>query len=129
MNSRYTQRAVKDENAAHPVASHLRPTLCRIVRAFRNGDFGLVGMGTVTPVASTTQKQIRDYIADYGETLAELPNESWSSSVAQWMGTHWDVLVDLWTEESGRSDLVLSVRVFENKDGSYRILVDSIHVP
>jgi DNA-binding cell septation regulator SpoVG len=129
MPSQQTQPALKDEDAAHPVASDLRPTLRAIVGAFREGDFGLAGMPSVSPVAPATRKQIQDYIAEYGETLAELPDETWSSSVAQWMGTHWDVLVDLWTEESGESDLVLSARVFETDDGSCRIEVDSVHVP
>jgi hypothetical protein len=48
--------------------------------------------------------------------------------VCQWMETHWDLLVDLWTAESGRSDLVLAVRVFEC-DGDYRFEIDSVHVP
>lgn len=50
------------------------------------------------------------------------------SSVSQWMGTHWEVLVDLWTIESGRSDLVLTVFVLETTDG-FRFEIDSVHVP
>jgi hypothetical protein len=127
--SNLSQPAVKDEDAAHPVASDMRPTFREIVESFRKGDFGLARVPAVEPVTPATQQQIKDYIADYGETLAELPEETWDGSVAQWMGAHWDVLVDLWTEESGESDLVLSARVFENPDGSYRIEVDSVHVP
>ncbi len=72
--------------------------------------------------------QILAYVTDYGETLAELPDDTWQSSVSQWMGTHWDILVDLWTVESGKSDLVLSGRVFES-NGGYRFEIDSLHVP
>lgn len=124
-----TQPAVKDEDAAHPVASDVRPAFREIVERFRVGDFALEGVPAVGPVAPATQEQIREYISDYGETLAELPHETWSSSVAQWMGTHWYVLVDLWTEESGESDLVLTTRIFEDSDGSFRIEVESVHVP
>jgi hypothetical protein len=60
-----------------------------------------------------TAEQIRRYLADYGCTLVELPEDTWQTSVSQWMETHWEVLVDLWTAEEGRSDLVLAGRVVE----------------
>ncbi|MCX4239120.1 DUF7668 domain-containing protein [Paraliomyxa miuraensis] len=121
--------AVKDEDAAHPIAGAWRPTLSEIVRSFVAGDYALSQRpASVAPIRTAVTDQIRDYIADYGETLVELPENTWGTSIAQWMGTHWEVLVDLWTAESGESDLVLSVRVFETKDG-FRIEVDSIHVP
>jgi hypothetical protein len=65
---------------------------------------------------------------DYGETLVELPRETWESSVAQWMGAHWDVLVDLWTEGEGRRDLVLDARVHETESG-FRFEVRLVYVP
>jgi hypothetical protein len=123
------QEPVKDEDAAHPIASAWRPTLREIVSAFVRGDYALSGgVHFVAPVSASTVDQIRKYIADSGETLAELPNETWRTSVSQWMGTHWEVLVDLWTVESGESDMVLSARVFEVGDG-FRIEIDSVHVP
>ncbi len=121
--------ALKDENAAHQVASAWRPTLREIVRAFVQEDYGLEGgVPFVTPISAANVDQMKEYIADYGETLTELPEGAWRSSVSQWMGTHWDVLVDLWTVESGESDMVLSVRVFEAGSG-FRIEVDSVYVP
>lgn len=71
---------------------------------------------------------MRTYIATFGESLVGVPDESWSSSVAQWMGTYWEVLVDLWTQESGRSDLVLSLSVYE-AEGGFRFEIGSLHVP
>jgi len=44
------------------------------------------------------------------------------------MGSYWDAIVDLWTAESGKSDLVLTVRVFEEGDGS-RFEVNGVYVP
>ena len=71
---------------------------------------------------------IKKYIIDYGETLIELPDATWKTSVCQWMGSHWDLLLDLWTAESGESDLVLGARIFE--DGSkFRIEIESVYVP
>jgi hypothetical protein len=112
------QPAVRDENAAHPVASAWRPTLCEIVKAFVRHDYALNQcIPSVAPVSAETAREIERYVADYGETLCELPDETWATSVAQWTGSHWDVLVDLWTVESGRSDMVLDARVFETNDG------------
>ncbi|WP_394203820.1 DUF7668 domain-containing protein [Marinagarivorans algicola] len=68
------------------------------------------------------------YIEEYGEELISLPNETWESSICIWMGNHWDVLIDLWTKGEGRSDLVLSAKVAESKNGFY-IEVGMIYVP
>ena len=123
------QEPVKDENTAHPIASAWRATLRDIVEAFVQGDYALArGLHSVAPVSPATAEQIRRYIADYGETLVELPDETWETSVSQWMGTHWEVLIDLWTIESGESDMVLSARVFAMEDG-FQIEIDSVHVP
>ena len=129
MESGELQEPVKDENTTHPIPSAWRATLRDIVKAFVRGDYALAAGGhSVASVSSATAEQVRRYIADYGETLVELPNETWETSVSQWMGTHWDVLVDLWTLESGASDMVLSARVFEIENG-FQIEIDSVHVP
>lgn len=123
--------AIKDEHSQRPVASAWRPTLCNIVEALVQKNYGMVGsVGRVDPIPRETAERIESYIADYGETLTNLPEDAWNSSVSQWMGAHWDVLVDLFTEESGESDLVLHVRVFEHEKGTgYRYEVVSVHVP
>lgn len=129
MSSEDAWSAVKDADGAHLIAGDWRRAVTEIVAAFSHGDLAVTGLTSVTPVDPTTQRQIRAYLAEYGETLDELPAAAWGSSVAQWMGTHWEVLVDLWTKESGKSDLVLALRVFVEPPASYRIEVDSIHVP
>jgi hypothetical protein len=126
---RKQQEPVKDESAAHPVASAWRPIFQEVINAFAEEDYALSRkIPSVATVNKKTAAQIKAYLVEYGETLAKLPEAAWKSSVAQWMGTHWDVLVDLHTIESGESDLVLSARVFEDKKG-YRIEIDSVHVP
>lgn len=120
---------MKDENGAHPIADEWRPAIREIVSAFARGDYHLLrGIASVTQPSKAVADQIQAYVADFGETLAELPDESWNSSVSQWMGTHWDVLVDLWTVESGRSDLALALRIHEAGVG-FRFEIDSVHVP
>jgi hypothetical protein len=61
-------------------------------------------------------------------SLIELPDETWKTSVSIWVGTYWEALVDLWTAEEGRSDLVLSVEIRES-DATYDFDVYGIMVP
>ncbi|MFL6677323.1 MAG: TOTE conflict system archaeo-eukaryotic primase domain-containing protein [Burkholderiaceae bacterium] len=121
--------AVKDGDREHPIAGAWRPMLCEVVRCFVDGDYALSrGVDGVDPVSSETEEHIRAYVADYGATLVELPEETWRTSVAQWYGSFWDVLVDLWTAEEGRSDLVLQGRVTESEVGT-RFSIHMVYVP
>lgn len=121
--------ALRDPDAARPIAGAWRPMLREVVRCLARGYYGLAqGVRGVEPVAASTAEQIRDYLADYGATLVELPDPTWETSVAQWMGTHWEVLVDLWTAEEGRSDLVLKGRVVETGGGP-RLTIHLVYVP
>ena len=119
----------KDEHAQQPVPGVWRALLRDIVHRLVTGDYGLTHpLKGVAPVSPETAEQMREYVVDYGATLIELPDEAWVTSVAQWYGTHWGVLVDLWTAEEGRSDLVLFCNVREAGTG-YLISLESIHVP
>lgn len=121
--------AVKDEERPHPVASAWRPALADVVRALARGDYMNAGsVPSVSPLSKDAAEQMKAYIAGYGETLADLPEDAWASSVAQWMGTHWDLFVDLWTVESGPSDMVLSARVVES-EGGFQIQLGLVYVP
>ena len=80
------------------------------------------------PVADETAEQIRAYIDDYGATLVPLDLATWESSVCLWLGDRWEVLVDLWTAEEGRSDLVLHLHVYENGP-EYRLEIHLVYVP
>ena len=121
--------ALKDLEAAHLIADAWRPMLREVVQHLALGDYFLgsrvVG---VTPVAASVAEQMRHSIADYGATLTDLPDDTWQSSVAQWMGTHWEIVVDLWTAEEGRSDLVLAGNVVETSTGPL-LTVHAVYVP
>lgn len=122
-------QAIKDETTEHLICTVWRPVLTQVVSAFRHGDFGLkVGVPGVERPSMEMAEYIRDAIAAYGATLTELPEESWESSVCMWQLTHWDALIDLWTEEEGRSDLVLSVRIAEESNG-YSFKIHMVYVP
>ncbi len=119
---------VKDLDAAHPVASAWRPVLADVVRAFVRDDFELAaGVPTVAAPTRALAARLRAGVAAYGETLTELTEETWETSVAQWAGRRWEVLVDLRTVEAGRSDLVLHVDV-EEAAGGHRFKIHLIYV-
>ncbi|OBU59278.1 DUF7668 domain-containing protein [Stenotrophomonas maltophilia] len=116
----------KDGENEVPVPQAWRSTLTAIVDALIQGDEpSLPQVSLQSPdVWASAQENIRAY----GAHLRKLPDESWNSSVCIWYGDYWDVLVDLYTEEEGRSDLVLQVHVYEVGDG-YRYEVVLVYVP
>jgi hypothetical protein len=121
--------AVKDESHQLPIPSAWRPVFRKIVGAIVQRDYRLsAGVPGVAPVADNTAAQIEKYIAGYGETLVDLPEETWDSSVCIWQVKRWDALVDLWTRREGRSDLVLSAHVFES-DAGFEFHIDMVYVP
>ncbi|WP_333297679.1 DUF7668 domain-containing protein [Pseudoalteromonas carrageenovora] len=121
--------AIKDLENEHPIASHWRPIIQLAVDAFSRGDFGLsTPIENIQPVPVDIALANKSYVADYGEVLISLPEETWETSCAQWMGDYWQIIVDLYTEDEGRSDLVLNGRVME-KDGNISIEIGLIYVP
>jgi hypothetical protein len=125
-----TQEVHDEEDASQrPIPLAWRQTFRDIVTAFIAGDYGLeVGVAAVEPVSVETATQIQDYVQDYGATLIELPEETWESSVCIWTGSNWDALIDLWTQEEGRSDLVLQTRVTES-DSALSVKLHLVYVP
>ncbi len=121
--------AIKDLENEHPIASHWRPIIQLAVDAFSRGDFGLsTPIVNIQPVPVDIALANKSYVADYGEVLISLAEEAWETSCAQWMGDFWQIIVDLYTEDEGRSDLVLNGRVME-KDGNISIEIGLIYVP
>jgi hypothetical protein len=121
--------AIKDGTSERPIPTVWRPAFCRIVDAFAKGDYLLKdGVAGVDAVSEATASHIQSYLSDYGATLNSLPDETWNSSVCIWTGSHWDVLVDLYTNEEGASDLVLSARVTDTTHG-LKIAIHMVYVP
>ena len=86
------------------------------------------GVKNVNTVSKDTAKQIEEYIEEYGEDLIELPEETWDTSVYICYGDCWNVLIDLWTEEEGRSDLVIKAEVRQKND-EYVVEIRVVCVP
>ncbi|MGR9116093.1 MAG: DUF7668 domain-containing protein [Gammaproteobacteria bacterium] len=120
---------LKDEDNQMLVPEAWRNTFTDIVEAFKDGDFKLErGVHGVRPVSEDDAARIASNLANYGCHLISLPEETWNTSMCQWMQGYWDVLIDLFTSEEGASDLVLAVRVYE-EGSSYIFEIQSIHVP
>jgi hypothetical protein len=119
---------LKGEEQEHPVPSAWRVKLQEIIGAFTDGNFSLAAIENVDPLDAADAAGIARNIADYGCTLVQLPAASWDTSVCQWQLNCWEVLVDLFTIEEGRSDLVLQVFVFE-EEGRTTFKVHLVYVP
>jgi hypothetical protein len=121
---------VKDSDAFHAVPNLWRPVLTSMVSALVRKDYAFSRCGVAVKVPSKgDSKFIREYIEDYGETLVDIPESVWQKAECGWYDTHWEIMVDLWTAESGESDMVLLVHVKELKEGGYRFLPRSVYVP
>jgi hypothetical protein len=120
---------LKDEDNQTAVPSEWRNTFKSIVGALKQGDFKLdVRPSGVLPISAKDAARITGNIQDYGDQLTELSEDTWTTSVCQWMLDYWEVYIDLFTVEEGASDLVLAVRVFE-EGAAYIFEVESVHVP
>jgi hypothetical protein len=121
---------IRDVDREVPIPEVWRPTLAAIVDSLVRRDAVIgVGLQAVDPIPPETSKACLEAVDDYGDvTLVPLPEQSWDTSVALWYGDRWRCLVDLWTEQEGRSDLVLDVDVFQHGPG-YRFAVQLVYVP
>ena len=119
----------KDESEG-PVPELWRPTFSALVDSLveRAPTIG-GGLPEVEPVPDAVREQCLSAVDNYGDVdLVPLPQETWKSSVTAWQGDHWLCLIDLWTEQEGRSDLVLEAEVRERALG-FRFTVNMVYVP
>jgi len=120
---------LKDEDHQRPIPSVWRDTFTEIVEALKKGDYEIINnISGVCTVSTEDASRITRNIEGYGVQLTSLPEETWQTSVCQWMKGYWDVMIDLYSIEEGASDLILSVRVYE-KGSSYIYEIQSVHVP
>ncbi|MEV4158076.1 hypothetical protein AB0J48_34135 [Nocardia salmonicida] len=93
-------------------------------------DYRLIGeIDSVEPISDGLVAHIQGNIEAYGATLVDLPDEIWETSCIMWNGgDSWEVLVELWTAEEGRSDLCLEVNVHDT-DSGFRFEVHMVYTP
>ena len=124
-----TLAVIKDEHSGRPVPIIWRNTLTEMAEALKNGDCALMAtIEGVNPVSTHDAQAAADYIRDYGCQLISLPDTTWTTSFYQWQGCYWDVIVDLYTEEEGCSDMVMQVKIQEDAL-KYRFEFHMVYVP
>lgn len=119
----------KDETEG-PIPDVWRPTFAALVNSLveRSPTLGQ-GLPDVDPVSAEVREQCFSAVESYGDVdLVPLPVDTWKTSVTAWQGDHWLCLIDLWTEQEGRSDLVLEAEVRERTPG-FRFRVNMVYVP
>lgn len=103
--------------------------LVAVTQAFVDKDYAISkNISGVKPLTDEIALHIADNVSAYGEVLAPLSDSTWERSCTQWMGDHWELIVDLCTESEGVSDLALHGRMYE-ADGNYSLEVSTVHVP
>ncbi|HQZ58966.1 MAG TPA: hypothetical protein PLQ39_04645 [Acinetobacter sp.] len=113
----------------HKVPSAWRHTVQEIVEVFKNKNYEkLNNIAGVNQIDYDYAQDIGQNIDNYGETLISLPEQTWNTSECMWSEGFWEIYIDLFTENEGRSDLILSLKVNEiNKDYKFEIM--NIYVP
>lgn len=116
----------KDPHNETAVDEAFRPTLTWMANEIAAGRAPQAS--NVRLRTADTWDVIVDIVEDYGETLVSLPEAAWETSVSQWMGGHWHVLVDLYTAAEGQSDLVMDVSIAETEAG-FEYILHLVYVP
>ena len=116
----------KDPDIEAAVDEAFRPTLTWMANEIASGR--VPDAADVRLRTADTWETITDIIQDYGETLVPLPEATWETSVSQWDGERWKVLVDLHTAAEGRSDLVMDVSITETETG-FAYSLHLVYVP
>jgi hypothetical protein len=121
---------VKDDHQERAVPDVWQPTLSAIVESLVREDVVVAAdLSAVDPVSDDLSHACREAVRHYGDvTLVPLPKDTWDTSVCLWQGVRWQCLVDLWTEQEGRSDLVLDIDVRDDGRG-YRYSINLVYVP
>lgn len=85
------------------------------------------------PRSSMTTSQIRTAIQEYGRTFVMPPSSGYEKLLHTYQIENtdcpaWHIEAPLWTEEEGRSDLEVSLRI-EFRDDAPQIMIQNVHVP
>ncbi|MFY0636908.1 DUF7668 domain-containing protein [Maricaulis maris] len=123
-----TEGVQKNSDRELPVPKKWRPMIADIVGAIVRNDFSFEDLNVrVEPPSEKLQDYIRESIGDYGCTLIALRADVWKHAVYICFEDHWQVIVDLCSEEEGVSDLALHLKVHDDIVPKFEI--SSVHVP
>lgn len=106
-----TFEAERIEGREQPIPAEWRDLLKSVADAFVAGR--LPDGGNIRSVDVENAEISFENIRSYPDAIGSLNDVSWTTSICAWMGSYWEVLVDLTTLDGNRSDLVLDAKVFE----------------
>lgn len=112
-----------------PVPSRFRPVIEVVVWRMADGDWdGLVQDGYAP--RNNSGAELSYWVQQYPGRLVPLPPEAWDESDhgrVEIEDGRWWVVVPLWTQGEGRSDLSLEATIRE-RPGQISVEIDNIHV-
>ncbi|OTG67486.1 DUF7668 domain-containing protein [Acinetobacter silvestris] len=119
-----------DSALQSPIPTIWRDTIVLIVEAFKDKDFAR--LNTIPDVQFIDLEyalELAESIVNYGAHLISLSKDAWDTSVCLYMqNDFWIAIIDLFTVEEGRSDLILDLRIFK-KENQFEFQINGIYVP
>lgn len=110
--------------------SDLRAAVVLVADLLVRGDYATVER--MTDGRRLSGADLERAVREYGRTLAPLPQEALTSlDVDEVLGSEparYAVVIDLWTQEEGRSDLSLELELEERSNGAYDVSIQDLHV-
>lgn len=107
----------------------LQKQVGEIISLLVEGKFGEIE--ALTNGMRLPAEQIKTAVDQYGRTLILPPREGFSlMDVIEIQGEsppRWSIIIPLWTEEEGRSDLTLELTLIQD-DSNFKVELDDIHV-
>lgn len=106
-----------------------RKKIVDIVEVFKNRN--LEKLNEIEDIEYIELEHAQDILSNLDScdlSLVSLPNETWESSSCIYFGDGWQVFIDLYTKEEGRSDFILTFVVMKNGPNLIFTL-DNIYVP
>lgn len=119
-----------DSEFQSPIPSIWRECIIQIIEAFKDKDFGRLNtLPSVQCIDLAYAAEIAENIDAYGAHLISLAEESWHTSVCIYMKNEsWKAIIDLFTVEEGRSDLIIDLFIFK-KENQFIFQINNIYVP
>lgn len=111
------------------IPENWREKIVDIVEVFKNRN--LEKLNEIEDIEYVELEHAHDMLSNLDScdvTLVSLPNETWESSSCMCFGDGWQVFIDLYTKEEGRSDFILTLVVMKN-GANLIFTLDNIYVP
>ncbi|OTG97337.1 hypothetical protein B9T24_04245 [Acinetobacter sp. ANC 4654] len=119
-----------DSEFQSPIPSIWKDCIIQIVEAFKDKDLARLNtLPSVQRIDLAYASKIAENIDAYGAHLMSLAEESWHTSVCIYMENEsWKAIIDLFTVEEGRSDLIIDLFIFK-KENQFIFQINNIYVP